>query len=107
MIQELENLIQEIIDFGKVVSYAEDPTDINFQNACNLFNDYLSWKLEELKEKLKTQGSAEEIQWAVTELAKLVQLIEQPDQTATRQDFWFKKLLQHCTDIQQNRIATI
>ncbi|MCW8853872.1 MAG: hypothetical protein OQK72_04140 [Gammaproteobacteria bacterium] len=107
MIQELDNLIQEVIDFGNVISYAEDPEDINFQQACNLFNDYLNWKLEELKEQLKTQGSAQEIQWTVNELAKLVHLIEQPEQTPATQTHWFKNLFQHCADIQQNKIAAI
>ena len=107
MIQELDNLIQEVIDFGNVISYAEDPDDINFQNACNLFNDYLSWKLEELKETLKTHGSALEIQWVINELAKLGHLIEQPAQTPSTQTLWFKNLFQHCADIQQNRIAAV
>ena len=107
MIQELDNLIQEVIDFGNVISYAEDPEDINFQHACNLFNDYLNWKLEELKDQLKTQGSAQEIQWTVNELAKLVHLIEQPEQIPSTQTHWFKNLFQHCADIQQNKIAAI
>ena len=107
MIQELDNLIQEIIDFGNVVSYAENPDDINFQNACHLFNDYLNWKLEELKETLKTQGSAMDIQWTVNELSKLVHLIENSKQTPSEQTHWFKKLLQHCTDMQQNKIVAI
>ena len=107
MIQELDNLIQEVIDFGNVVSYAEDPEDINFQQACNLFNDYLNWKLEELKEQLKTQGSAQEIQWTINELTKLVDLIDQPEQTSATQTHWFKNLFQHCANIQQNKIAAI
>ena len=106
MIQALDSLIQEIIDFGNVISYAEDPADINFQNACNLFNDYLAWKLDELKESLKTEASAVEIEWTINELSRLCQLIEKPEQTLPTETHWFKNLFQHCTDIQQNKIAT-
>lgn len=107
MMQKLDTLIQEIIDFGNVMSHAEDPADINYQNACNLFNDYLSWKFEELKEELKTQGSESEIQWTINELSKLCELIEQPEPSSAPQAHWFHNLLQHCTDIQANKIAAI
>ena len=103
--QELDKLIQEVIDFGNVLANADDPSDINFQNACNLFNDYLSWKLHELKEKLKTQGSAQEIQLAVNELSRLNHLLEPTEQASTTQSHWFKNLFQHCLDVQQNKIA--
>ena len=90
-----------------LISYAEDPDDINFQNACNLFNDYLTWKLDELKETLKTQASAREIQWTVNELAKLVHLIEKPSETPATQTHWFNNLRQYCINIQQGKVAAV
>ena len=108
MIHKLDSLIQEIIDFGNVISYTNDPADINYQNACNLFNDYLSWKLDELKEDLKTQATASEIQWAINELSNLCHLIEKPEESTTTQNNWFLNLFNHCTNLQQqNKIAAI
>ncbi|MDH5764744.1 MAG: hypothetical protein OEZ38_01920 [Gammaproteobacteria bacterium] len=107
MMQKLDNLIQEIIEFGNTISYNTNLEDINVQNACNLFNNYLSWQFNELKEELKTQGSELEIKLVTNELNKLCSLIKHNELATEPQFNWFQNLLQYCTDTQQNKAVVI
>lgn len=104
---KLDNLIQEIIDFGHIVSYNQNPEDPNFQTACILFSDYLNGQLNELKEELKTQGSELEIQQATHKLNELCGLIEHNASPATSIAQWFDRLLQYCSNIHQGKTAII
>ena len=107
MMQKLDNLIHEIIEFGNTISYNKNLEDINAQNACNLFSNYLGWQLDELKEELKTQGSELEIQLVTRKLNKLCSLIKHNESANEPRFNWFQNLLQYCTDTQQNKTIAI
>ncbi len=101
--KELNALIQEIVDFGDVVSYAENPADPNFQNACDLFSQYLDWRFRELKEHLDTEGLPNNSQWNIGDLESLNRLMLIPKQNTEACIAWTRELLQHCMELQRNK----
>ena len=75
MMKELNDLIQEIVDFGNVIAYNDNPADADYQYACNLFTQYLDGRFTELKEQLQKTGSESDMHWAARELENLSELI--------------------------------
>jgi hypothetical protein len=101
--KELNALIQEIVDFGDVVSYAENPADPNFQNACDLFSQYLDWRFRELKEHLDAEGLPSSSQWNISDLENLNRLMLAPKQSAEACIAWTHDLLQYCLELQRSK----
>lgn len=106
MMKELNELIQEIVDFGNVIAYTDNPADPDFQNACDLFSQYLDHRFKELKNKLHEVGTDREINWTAKELAKLGDLITPPRRSAGPYIQWTRNLFQHCEKLQRNKLAT-
>lgn len=101
--KELNTLIQEIVDFGDVIAYAEDPADPNFQHACDLFSQYLDWRFAELKERLDSDGLPSSSLWTNNELEHLYQFFASPRQTAEACINWTRELFQYCTELKRNK----
>jgi hypothetical protein len=101
--KELNALIQEIVDFGDVISYSENPADPNFQNACDLFSQYLDWRFRELKERLDAEGLPSNSQWNSRDLETLNHLMLAPKSTAEACIAWTRDLLRHCVELQRNK----
>ncbi|MCW9012623.1 MAG: hypothetical protein OQL06_02475 [Gammaproteobacteria bacterium] len=104
---ELNELIQEIVDFGDVIAYNDNPADADFQNACNLFSSYLDGRFTELNQKFKQTGSTSEIKWAANELEKLAELITPPQHATGPCIQWTHKLFKHCAEIQRSNIEHV
>ena len=103
--KELNALVQEIVDFGDVISYSENPADPNFQNACDLFSQYLDWKFTELKQQL-TESDAlnSDPQWDNSDLEGLNKLISSPMRSAETYITWTRELMQYCVNLQRNKL---
>lgn len=99
---KLNDLVQEIIDFGDVIAFAENPADRDFQNACRLFSDYLNWKLMEIKDQLKLEGSEQQLRWISNEMEKLGQLISPTNRSTTSYVQWASELLMRCVEYRKN-----
>ena len=102
--KELNVLIQEIVDFGDVIAYAENPADPNFQNACDLFSQYLDWRFAELQDKLASEGLPSNSQWTTSELESLNRLVSAPRRTAEACINWTRELFQYCVELQRNKL---
>ena len=48
----LQELTEEIRDFGNVIHYTDDPADGDFRNACDLFSQYLSNQLNSINSNI-------------------------------------------------------
>ncbi|HEY9050841.1 MAG TPA: hypothetical protein VIQ03_04810 [Gammaproteobacteria bacterium] len=103
---KLNDLVQEIIDFGDVIAFAENPADRDFQNACRLFSDYLDWKFKEIKNQLEMEGSEQQAKWIADEMEKLGQLISPANRSTTSYVQWASELLMRCVEFRKNsRVA--
>lgn len=103
--KELNALVQEIVDFGDVISYAENPADPNFQNACNLFSQYLDWRFTELKAQLDNSDEGNDSsEWSSSDLEDLNRLISAPKRSADAYIGWTRDLFQYCVTLQRNKL---
>jgi hypothetical protein len=101
--KELNTLIQEIVDFGDVIAYAKDPSDPNFQHACDLFSQYLDWRFAELKEQLDSEGLPSSSPWTTNELEHLNQFFASPRQSAEACINWTRELFEYCAELKRNK----
>lgn len=101
--KELNALIQEIVDFGDVIAYADDPSDPNFQHACDLFSQYLDWRFAELKTRLDSEGLPGNSHWTSTDLESLNRMISSPRQSAEACINWTRELFQYSLELQRNK----
>lgn len=102
--KELHALVQEIVEFGDVISYAEDVTDPNFQNACQLFSQYLDWRFEEVKQQVDTQDLASKGALNTSDLESLDRLMSAPRRSAEACIYWTRDLFQYCTELQRSKL---
>ena len=96
---DLDNLIQEIIDFGDVITYTENPADPHFLQACKLFHQYLQWRFKELKEQYRPMPGN---QLSEHQVARLDQLICNRD---VNNCDWIKNLFEYSMDLQRSMAA--
>lgn len=101
--KELNALIQEIVDFGDVLSFTDNPADQNFQDACSLFNGYLDWRFSEVKQQLQVASATDRALWSSSEIDTLSQLITTPVNTTATHISWARDLLQYCVELQRNK----
>ncbi len=103
--KELNKLIQEIIDFGDVIAYTDNPADTDFQNACYLFSCYLEECLKDIQHKIHTVDSDQETTWAASEITKLNNLTTLTRNSTAPYIQWTRNLFQHCEELQNNKLA--
>ena len=103
--KELNILIQEIIDFGDVIAYTDNPADSDFQNACYLFSCYLEDCLKEIQYKLRGIDSDQKITWASREITKLNNLTALPRNSTAPYIQWTRDLFQYCEGLQHSKQA--
>ena len=105
MKNELNNLIQEIVNFGDVITFIDNPADSDFQNACQLFSGYLENRFSDIKSKPHLSTCEADIKWTENEMAKLSGLISLPVNSSTPYIQWTRDLFQHCEELQRHKIA--
>jgi hypothetical protein len=102
---QLDDLIQEIIDFSNLIASNENPADPDLQNACRLFSDYLGAQLKLIRRNMIGTASAQHSRWTASELSQLGELIEGPKQNAQSCTQWIRNLFQYCLTLQRGRLA--
>jgi len=105
MENELNDLIQEIVNFGHVIDFTDNPDDPNFLNACQLFSNYLEHRFIEIKTKLQVMDCKDNMNWTVNEITKLGDLISSQENSTTPGIQWIHDLSLHCTKLQRNKMA--
>ncbi|VAW58837.1 hypothetical protein MNBD_GAMMA08-1287 [hydrothermal vent metagenome] len=98
-LNKLQELQQEILNFGDVVSHTENPADIDFRNACSLFSQYLSSELSAINAQIRLKDIRPEMQQTTTQLCELSELIT-PDASESSANYsWPEKLLNFCSQL--------
>ncbi len=99
--KELNQLIQEIIDFGDVIKYTDDHDDPNFKHACDLFMQYLDWRFDELNQKLQSEDQVCASCLNKKELDHLSRLITSPSRVTETRLAWAQNLFDFCVDLSE------
>lgn len=86
----LNDLLKEINQFGKIISNVENPADIDAQNACLLFSNYLKSHYNEIKNQVMLNKPA---QLTDEDIDLLEQFIEDPHSQ------WTQNLFKHCASL--------
>ena len=84
---KLNDLVKEINHFGKIISNTRNPADIDAQNACLLFGNYLKSHFKEIKNRAMLDKPR---QLTEEDIALLEQYIEDPHHQ------WSQHLFKHC-----------
>lgn len=90
VVKDLNDLLKEINHFGKIISNMENPADIDAQNACLLFSNYLKSHFNEIKNQgmLKKHASLTD-----EDIYLLEQYIDDPHSQ------WTQHLFKHCASL--------
>lgn len=102
---QLDDLIQEVIDFSNLIASNENPADPDLQNACHLFSDYLGSQLKLIRRNMIGTPSALHFRWTANELSQLSELIDRPKHSTRSCSEWISALFQHCIALQRGRLA--
>ena len=81
---KLRELTEDTLNFGDVIKHSEDPSDLNFREACELFSQHLGYQLEIISSKIRFQDIRPEMRLTNAQLCILNELItpdSQPGQT--------------------------
>jgi len=95
--RKIDTLLQEIIDFGDLIAYAENPASPDFQQACRLFSQYLNQQFKLIK--INTQDFI----CTADDLAHLQKLLTPPQNNSRSCINWIRSLFQHCTQLQTSQ----
>jgi len=97
---KLQELTDEILDFGSVISFTQNPADADFRNACDLFSQHLSHQLDIIHSHVQFQDIRPEIQQTTNKLSQLSELISPSQNGSSEFYYWPGKLLDFCNQIQ-------
>jgi len=97
---KLHELKEDILNFGEVVNHAENPSDKDFRNACDLFSQYLSHQLKSINSNISLKKALPEIQQTTSQLCVLNELITPCATDNNDNGTWPNKLLNFCNQLQ-------
>ena len=96
----LQELTDEIRNFGDVINFTDDPADGDFRNACDLFSQYLSSQLNSINSNMTFKDIRPEMQQTTAQLIELSELIS-PDHSASETNSqWSDKVIHFCHQAQ-------
>jgi len=99
LLNKLHKLQLEILNFGDVVSQAENPDDVDFINACELFSQHLSYQLKVINSSVCLQDIRPEMQQTTAQLCQLSELITPAASDHNDNYQWPNKLLDFCSQL--------
>jgi len=99
LLNKLHTLQLEILNFGDVVSQTENPSDIDFLNACELFSQHLSYQLKMINSSICLQDIRPEMQQTTAQLCQLSELITPIAADNNDSYQWPNKLLDFCNQL--------
>lgn len=79
---KLQELTEDTLNFGDVIRHSQDPSDLNFREACDLFSQYLGYQLEIISSKTRFQDIRPEMRLTNAQLCILNELITPDSQSA-------------------------
>lgn len=97
--KKFDDLLQEIIDFGELVAYTENPANPDFQHACSLFSQYLS------RQFCMVEIDTSNIVWGEAELRELQQLLASPQNNSRSCINWIRNLFQYCSRLKRAQLV--
>jgi len=100
LLNKLQKLQLEILDFGDVVSQTENPVDIDFINACELFSQHLNYQLKVINSSICMQDIRPKMQQTTAQLYQLSELITPAPFNQQSNYQWSNKLLDFCSQLQ-------
>ncbi len=96
LLNKLQDLQLEILNFGDIVNQTKNPANSDFLNACDLFSQHLSFELKTINSSICLQDIRPEMEQTTAQLCKLSELI-----TPARNNYqWPDKLLNFCDQLQ-------
>ncbi len=104
ILDKLQELRQEILDFGQVINYTQNPSDADLRNACELFSQHLNYQLETINSNIHFKNIQPEMQQTTAQLHQLSELItpDVDDNNETHQ--WTNRLHTFCDQIETLKV---
>jgi hypothetical protein len=100
LLDKLHALQLEILNFGDVVSHTENPANIDFLHACDLFSQHLNYQLKNINSNICLQDIRPEMQQTTAQLCELSELITPETGNKNTNYQWPDKLLNFCSQLQ-------
>jgi len=98
--ERLNELTQETLHFGDIVSSTENPANADFRNACSLFSQYMEHQLQIINSSLTEQSSPTNIQNNAHQLHMLSSLIAFDSLEISNPYHWSNNLVDFCSQLQ-------
>lgn len=103
---QFTQLLKEIANFNHSLSFSGSPADSDFQNACQLFNNYLNERFDEFNIAAQEINKIKETKNLSNEIMSLKKLLSMPDHTTKTYTQWAYKLSNYCKK-QTNNTFTV
>lgn len=100
---KLQELTQEILSFGEVINFTENPADLDFCNACELFSKHLSYELQTINSNVCFQDIRPDMQQTTAQLYQLSELITPAQSSTEDSKQWSNKLVDFCDQLKTLR----
>lgn len=97
---KLHELQQDILNFGDVINHTENPANIDFLNACDLFSQHVNYQLKNITSGLCLKDIRSEMQQTTSQLFALNELITPTTIDIDSNNQWPEKLLDFCDQLQ-------
>ncbi|VAW59972.1 hypothetical protein MNBD_GAMMA11-883 [hydrothermal vent metagenome] len=97
---KLQELTEEILDFGNIINLTRNPSNTDFRNACDLFSKRLNYQLETIHTNVQFKDIRPEMQQTTNKLYQLSELISPCQQGSDEFYYWPGRLLDFCNQIQ-------
>ncbi len=90
---DINELINEIIDFDQTMANTEDTSTADAQNACYLFSHYLKWRFDELKSSINLDNLPQNSILSASDIETLDMLIAAPYSPWNQ---WITNVCEYC-----------
>ncbi|HED33441.1 MAG TPA: hypothetical protein ENJ08_04375 [Gammaproteobacteria bacterium] len=100
---KLNELQQEILNFGDVVNQTQNLSDMDFRNACDLFSQHLNFELDSISSNVcLIKDNRSEVHQTTAQLHQLNELIT-PATSDINTNQWSDNLNNFCSQLQALR----
>jgi len=101
---KLQELTAETINFGEVISHSNNPSDIDFRDACKLFSQHLSYQLRVINADIHQHNNQPEILEIKSQLNSLNKLIDPNQAKDNEANNWKNNLHRFFSKLQELRV---
>lgn len=104
IVNKLQELTTETINFGEVISHSKNPSDNDFRDACNLFSQHLSYQLKVINADTHQHNNQPEILEIKSQLNSLNNLIDPNQARDNVANDWNNNLVSFFSKLQKLRL---